>query len=114
MRLPSRFGMLLGVLLVFGLTALLGCSQSKMSQEMREQESEMTEESRRWADEILAVSPMSVRASKQAVYRGLEEGGVAGAESVRYPAVAAMVASEDYIEGPRAFAEKRPPNWKGR
>jgi len=68
---------------------------------------------RRWAEEILAVSPMSVRASKQAVYLGLEQGGVAGAESIRYPAVAEMAASQDYIEGPRAFAEKRPPQWKG-
>ena len=68
---------------------------------------------RRWAEEILAVSPMSVRASKQAVYLGLEQGGVAGAESIKYSAVAEMAASQDYIEGPRAFAEKRKPNWKG-
>ena len=31
-----------------------------------------------------------------------------------YSAVAEMMASEDFIEGPRAFAEKRPPQWKGR
>jgi crotonobetainyl-CoA hydratase len=68
---------------------------------------------RRWAEEILKVSPMSVRASKQAVYLGLEQGGVAGAESITYSAVKDMIASQDFIEGPRAFAEKRPPNWKG-
>jgi hypothetical protein len=25
-----------------------------------------------------------------------------------------MAASQDYIEGPKAFAEKRPPQWLGR
>jgi hypothetical protein len=25
-----------------------------------------------------------------------------------------MVASQDYIEGPKAFSEKRPPKWTGK
>jgi crotonobetainyl-CoA hydratase len=25
-----------------------------------------------------------------------------------------MVASQDYIEGPKAFSEKRPPKWVGK
>ncbi len=68
-----------------------------------------------WANQILELSPMSIRASKQAVVRGLAEPSVAaGIENQRhYPAVAAMFKSEDFIEGPRAFAEKRPARWKG-
>jgi crotonobetainyl-CoA hydratase len=31
-----------------------------------------------------------------------------------YPAVKANLESQDYIEGPRAFAERRKPNWRNR
>ncbi|HLX16120.1 MAG TPA: enoyl-CoA hydratase-related protein [Bradyrhizobium sp.] len=68
----------------------------------------------RWARQICQNSPMSVRASKQAVMEGLN---VTLAEAMvaqrDYPAVREMAASADYIEGPRAFAEKRPPRWQG-
>jgi enoyl-CoA hydratase/carnithine racemase len=68
------------------------------------------------AKQIMELSPMSVRASKQTVYRGLTEASIGDALKNQndYPAVAAMYRSEDLREGPRAFAEKRPPQWKGK
>lgn len=65
---------------------------------------------------ILECSPMSIRASKETVYRGLAEPSLQAAiENQRtYEAIRAMFKSEDLIEGPMAFAQKRPPQWKGR
>lgn len=69
---------------------------------------------RRWAEEILACSPMSVRATKEAVLRGLSRSISEGiSEEWEYPAMKVMLASADAVEGPQAFAEKRKPNWKG-
>jgi crotonobetainyl-CoA hydratase len=71
---------------------------------------------RRWAALIGECSPMSIRASKEAVMRGLDEPSLEAAirGQGRYEAVAALFKSEDFVEGPLAFSQKRPPNWKGR
>ena len=69
---------------------------------------------KRWAALILECSPMSVRASKQAVYRGLAEDTLEAALRSVYPAQKANAESADYVEGPKAFAEKRKPNWQNK
>ncbi len=69
----------------------------------------------RWAATICKNSPMSIRASKQTVSRGLAVSLEQAINEQRdYPAVKAMVASQDFIEGPKAFSEKRPPKWVGK
>jgi enoyl-CoA hydratase/carnithine racemase len=69
----------------------------------------------RTAEAILQNSPMSIRASKQAVYKGLELSlQQALAEQSGWPAVQALASSEDALEGPKAFAAKRAPHWKGK
>ena len=75
---------------------------------------ELMEQAQSWARQICECSPLSVRASKDVVYRSLDTAALKDSIGVRYDSVAAMLASEDFIEGPKAFAEKRKPNWKGR
>ena len=69
-------------------------------------------EARKWAAQILECSPMSIRATKQSAMQGLTIADVATAYKVDYDAVIRMRNSQDFIEGPKAFSEKRKPNWK--
>ena len=64
----------------------------------------------RWAREIAECSPLSVQATKQAALQGLGK-PLAEAMGGSYPAVQKLFTSEDVVEGPRAFAEKRKPKW---
>jgi len=66
-----------------------------------------------WANEILACAPLSVRASKQAALMGLGY-QLDVALNINYTESLRMQRSEDTVEGPRAFAEKRKPNWQAR
>ncbi len=75
---------------------------------------ELMATARRWAEQICECAPLSVRATKQAAMQGLAHGTIEEAMAVRYEGIHAMIKSEDFVEGPRAFAEKRKPAWKGR
>ena len=66
---------------------------------------------KRWSKMMLECSPMSLRASKQAVYSGFDKPSLQDAIGSSYPAVQSLYKSADFVEGPKAFSEKRAPNW---
>ncbi|MDI1240001.1 MAG: enoyl-CoA hydratase-related protein [Polaromonas sp.] len=94
-RVPAREAMELGIL-----TAMAPASGA-------------LEEARKWAAQMLACSPSALRAIKEVARKTLLDTNFEQnfLEARQFPAVQRMYAGEDYREGPRAFAEKRKPQW---
>ena len=65
------------------------------------------------AREVLEGAPLSVEAARNTVMLSTEMGRAAAIDAA-YEAHEKAYTSEDAQEGPRAFAEKRTPVWKGR
>jgi len=65
------------------------------------------------AGEILDGAPLSVKAARETVMLSTEMGRSAALQAARH-ASELCYHSDDAQEGPRAFAQKRRPNWQGR
>jgi 2-ketocyclohexanecarboxyl-CoA hydrolase len=70
---------------------------------------ELASEVRRWADEILALSPTALRFLKQSFNTDTEH--LAGIGQLAFSGLGLFVESEEAEEGVRAFSEKRPPDF---
>ena len=74
---------------------------------------QLLDRARDWAHRITANAPLAVQATKESVLRGLAL-DLEAAYKVEEELSGVVFSSEDAKEGPRAFAEKRPPQWTGR
>ncbi len=76
-------------------------------------QAELMDAALRWADEILKCAPLSIRASKEVVYDSFDYPSLQESMQATYDGIFNMRDSADFVEGPKAFAEKRPPRWTG-
>jgi enoyl-CoA hydratase len=66
-----------------------------------------------YAHRITANGPLAIRKTKESVLRGLAT-NMSEAYKIESAISAEVFSSEDAKEGPKAFAEKRPPRWQNR
>jgi enoyl-CoA hydratase/carnithine racemase len=74
---------------------------------------ELPQAASRWADKVVAASPLAVQAAKEAVLSRLSY-PLEVALSTRYEPIEAYATTRDVLEGRQAFSEKRKPEWSGR
>jgi enoyl-CoA hydratase len=76
-------------------------------------EAELADRALDWARRITVNAPLAVQATKESVLRGLAVDQRTAYE-IEDELAGRVFSSEDAREGPRAFAEKRDPVWRGR
>lgn len=76
-------------------------------------QSDLMSSARELAMEILKCAPLAVQASKQVMRQSLATPDLKKTMKTRYELAEVMLKSQDAIEGPLAFAEKRTPKWTG-
>ncbi|WP_163852178.1 enoyl-CoA hydratase/isomerase family protein [Pseudooceanicola aestuarii] len=73
----------------------------------------LMDEVMRYADRLMALPPLAVQAAVRSTRGAADFGGPAGL-ALELALHQRLMASEDRVEGARAFAEGRPPVWQGR
>ena len=115
-RLPRQIGMknAMGMMLTGRHVGAAEAKELGIVNEVVEDQGKLMDAAREWAKQIEACSPMSIRATKQVAYESLNEANLEQSMQNQYTAVQDLFKSEDFVEGPVAFSEKRAPNWKGK
>ena len=76
-------------------------------------EDELMDKALEWAARITVNAPLAVQATKESVMRGLAL-DLDEAFKLESKIAGEIFQTEDAKEGPKAFAEKREPKWRGR
>ena len=71
----------------------------------------LLDEAKSWARTIMANAPLAIEATKRSVLKGMSL-DLQSAYNYELQCAAEVFMTEDAKEGPRAFAEKRPPVWQ--
>ena len=73
----------------------------------------LMDEARAYAEKLAAGPPIAMQLTKRLVYRGLTSSFLEAMDAAQ-AAMTLAQSTEDAKEGPRAFVEKRPPQFQGR
>jgi enoyl-CoA hydratase/carnithine racemase len=76
-------------------------------------QAELMNEVERWVATLLERGPLALRTAKQAILQGLDMPLDEGLR-LEQRLFEGLLSTEDAVEGPQAFAEKRKPNFKGK
>ncbi len=76
------------------------------------EDGKVMDEARALAEQITENSPAAVRCTMQLLNQSCQYSAVDEAVNAHYEALDELLCSDDFIEGPKAFSEKRKPQWK--
>ena len=72
----------------------------------------LMEEAEKIAQDIMSCSPLAIKAIKEMSIDGIDM-PLKEANKNQFPSIFEFYKSQDFIEGPKAFTEKRKPKWQG-
>jgi enoyl-CoA hydratase/carnithine racemase len=114
-RLPRQIGMknAMHMMLTAGMVDAAEAFRLGIAQEVVPAD-KLMERANALADSITECAPLSVRTTKQVAILSQDLGLEESMSGKHYSTMHELFHSEDFKEGPRAFVEKRKPNWQGK